>query len=91
MIETAAREQRIPPGTLTLGTANGSVFTARAARLVLSGLGARIAAAVTAIPKSQAPYLILAPLPEGTLRLTQRARALDQPREVMPPNATAGR
>lgn len=39
VIETAVREQRILPGTLTLGTDNGSAFTARATRLVISGLG----------------------------------------------------
>ena len=32
-------EQGIAPGTLTLGTDNGSAFTARATRAVLSGLG----------------------------------------------------
>ena len=39
MIETAVLEQGIRPGTLTLGTDNGSAFIARATRLVLSGLG----------------------------------------------------
>jgi putative transposase len=39
VIETAVREQRIAPGTLTLGTDNGSAFVARATHLVLSGLG----------------------------------------------------
>jgi len=39
VIETAVREQGIGPGTLTLGTDNGSAFVARATRLVLSGLG----------------------------------------------------
>ena len=39
VIERAVREQGIRPGTLTLGTDNGSAFTARATRLVLSGLG----------------------------------------------------
>jgi putative transposase len=29
----------VPPGTLTIGTDNGSAFTARAFKLVLSGLG----------------------------------------------------
>jgi hypothetical protein len=36
VIETAVREQDILPGTLTLGTDNGSAFVARATRLVLS-------------------------------------------------------
>jgi putative transposase len=39
VIEQAVREQGIRPGTLTLGTDNGSSFVARATRLVLSGLG----------------------------------------------------
>jgi putative transposase len=39
VIERAVCEQGIRPGTLTLGTDNGSAFTARATRLVLSGLG----------------------------------------------------
>ena len=39
VIEQAVLEQSITPGTLTLGTDNGSAFTARATRLVISGLG----------------------------------------------------
>ncbi len=39
VIERAVAEQCILPGTLTLGTDNGSAFVARATRLVLSGLG----------------------------------------------------
>lgn len=39
LIERAALERGIPPGTLTLGTDNGSAFTARAFKAVLSGLG----------------------------------------------------
>ncbi len=39
VIKRAVTEQGIRPGTLTLGTDNGSAFTARATRLVLSGLG----------------------------------------------------
>jgi putative transposase len=39
VIEQAVADQHIAPGTLTLGTDNGSAFTARATRLVLSGLG----------------------------------------------------
>jgi putative transposase len=38
VIERAVAEQGIRPGTLTLGTDNGSAFVARATRLVLSGL-----------------------------------------------------
>lgn len=39
VIEAAVAREAITPGTLTLGTDNGSAFTARATRLVLSGLG----------------------------------------------------
>jgi putative transposase len=39
VIQTAVTEQAIRPGTLTLGTDNGSAFVARATRLVLSRLG----------------------------------------------------
>lgn len=39
VIQAAVAEQHIRPGTLTLGTDNGSAFTAKATRLVLSGLG----------------------------------------------------
>jgi putative transposase len=39
VIKQAVDEQRIPPGTLTLGTDNGSAFTARATRLAISALG----------------------------------------------------
>src|SRR5215207_7832205 len=38
-IERAATERAIAPGTLTLGTDNGSAFTARAFKAVLAGLG----------------------------------------------------
>jgi putative transposase len=39
VIERAVAEQGIRPGTLTLGTDNGSAFVARATRLILSGHG----------------------------------------------------
>jgi len=39
LIERAVAARRVRPGTLTLGTDNGSAFTARAFKLVLSGLG----------------------------------------------------
>ena len=39
VIERAVSEQGIAPGSLTLGTDNGSAFTARATRAVLCGLG----------------------------------------------------
>jgi len=41
VIEQAVADQGIRPGTLKLGTDNGSAFTAKATRLVLSGLGVR--------------------------------------------------
>ncbi|MCA1678585.1 MAG: IS3 family transposase [Actinobacteria bacterium] len=39
VIERAVADQSIAPATLTLGTDNGSAFTARATRAVLCGLG----------------------------------------------------
>jgi putative transposase len=39
LIERATRERGIEPGTLTLGTDNGSAFTARRFKAVLSALG----------------------------------------------------
>ncbi len=39
VVEQMVAEQGMPPGTLTLGTDNGSAFTARKFRQVLSGLG----------------------------------------------------
>jgi putative transposase len=39
VIKQAVDEQRILPGTLTLGTDNGSAFTARSTRLAISALG----------------------------------------------------
>jgi putative transposase len=54
VIETAVREQGILPGTLTLGTDNGSAFTARATRLVISGLGVRHRRGGYRDPESQA-------------------------------------
>jgi putative transposase len=39
LVEQAVAARGVPPGRLTLGTDNGSAFTARAFKLVLSGLG----------------------------------------------------
>jgi putative transposase len=39
LVERAVAQRGVPPGALTLGTDNGSAFTARAFKLVLSGLG----------------------------------------------------
>ncbi|HEX2104764.1 MAG TPA: IS3 family transposase [Solirubrobacteraceae bacterium] len=38
LVEQAVAARGVPPGTLTIGTDNGSAFTARAFKLVLSGL-----------------------------------------------------
>jgi putative transposase len=54
VIETAVRDQGILAGTLTLGTDNGSAFTARATRLVISGLGVRHRRGGYRDPESQA-------------------------------------
>jgi len=54
VIERAVGEQAITAGTLTLGTDNGSAFTARATRLVLSGLGVRHRRGGYRDPESQA-------------------------------------
>ena len=54
VIERAVREQAIKPGTLTLGTDNGSAFVARATRAVLSGLGVRHRRGGYRDPESQA-------------------------------------
>ena len=39
VVEAAVAERAIAPGTLTLGTDNGSAFTARSTRLAISALG----------------------------------------------------
>ncbi len=54
VIERAVLEQAIAPGTLTLGTDNGSAFTARATRLVISGLGVKHRRGGYRDPESQA-------------------------------------
>jgi putative transposase len=54
VIETAVREQAILAGMLTLGTDSGSAFTARATRLVISGLGVRHRRGGYRDPESQA-------------------------------------
>ncbi len=74
VIENAVAEHRIRPGQLTLGTDNGSAFTARATRLVLSGLG--IAHRRGGVPRPREPsvHRILVPVSEGTLRLAPRVR-----------------
>ena len=74
VIEHAVLEQGIAPGTLTLGTDNGSAFTARATRLVISGLGVTHRRGGYRDPESQAFIESWFSLPEGALRLAQRAR-----------------
>jgi putative transposase len=54
VVEQAVAEQSIPPGMLTLGTDNGSAFTARKTRQVLSGLGIRHRRGGYRDPESQA-------------------------------------
>ncbi len=54
VVERAVAEQVIPPGTVTLGTDNGSAFTARRFRAVLSGLGVRHRRGGYRDPESQA-------------------------------------
>ncbi len=54
VIEQAVADQGIRPGALTLGTDNGSAFTAKATRLVLSGLGVRHRRGGYRDPESQA-------------------------------------
>ena len=69
VIERAVREQGIGPGTLTLGTGNGSAFTARATRLVLSGLGVGHRRGGYRDPREPGVHRELVPLPQATLRL----------------------
>jgi len=54
VIEAAVFEQAVAPRTLTLGTDNGSAFTARATRLVISGLGVAHRRGSYRDPESQA-------------------------------------
>ncbi|MCA1678802.1 MAG: IS3 family transposase [Actinobacteria bacterium] len=54
VIEQAVLAQGIAPDTLTLGTDNGSAFTAKATRLVLSGLAVRHRRGGYRDPESQA-------------------------------------
>ena len=54
LVERAALEQAIAPGTLTLGTDNGPAFTARRFRSALSALGVRHRRGGYRDPESQA-------------------------------------
>ena len=74
VIEHAVREQRIEPGELTLGTDNGSAFTARASRDWCSpGSGSATAAAVTATPSPRRSSSHGSET-QGALRLAPRVR-----------------
>lgn len=53
LVEHAVAARGIPPGTLTLGTDNGSAFTARAFNSSSAAWAWRIAAATTATPKAR--------------------------------------
>ena len=54
VVERAVSAQGIPPGSLTLGTDNGSAFTARKFRALLSALGLRHRRGGYRDPESQA-------------------------------------
>ncbi len=74
MIKRAVDEQQIPPGTLTLGTDNGSAFTARSTRLAISALGVTHRRGGYRDPEIAGVHRELVSLPEGALRLAQRVR-----------------
>ena len=74
VIERAVAEQGIVPGTLTLGTDNGSAFVARATRLVISGLGRHPSPRRLPRPREPGVHRELVPLSQGTLRLAPRVR-----------------
>ncbi|HEX5922606.1 MAG TPA: DDE-type integrase/transposase/recombinase [Baekduia sp.] len=54
LVEQAVATRGVAAGTLTLGTDNGSAFTARAFKLVLSGLGVAHRRGGDRDPESQA-------------------------------------
>jgi transposase InsO family protein len=74
LIERAATERGIPPGTLTLGTDNGSAFTARA----LQGRPGRPGdhAPPRRLPRPREPsvHRVLVRQAQGALRLAARVR-----------------
>jgi putative transposase len=53
LIERAATERGIPPGSLTLGTDSGSAFTARGFKAVLAGLSIAHRRGGTATPRAR--------------------------------------
>jgi len=82
LIERAAAERAVAPGTLTLGTDNGSAFTARAFKAILAGLGIAHRRGGYRDPESQA-FIESCSEAQGTLRLAKRVETLDQTREVI--------
>ena len=73
LIERAAAERAVAPGTLTLGTDNGSAFTARAFKAILAGLGIAHRRGGYRDPESQA-FIESCSEAQGTLRLAKRVR-----------------
>ena len=53
LVEQAAAARRVRPGTLTLGTDNGSAFTPGSSSSSSPGSGSRIVAAATATPRAR--------------------------------------
>lgn len=83
VIEHAVMRQAIPPGTLTLGTDNGSAYTARKFRAVWSGLGVAHRRGGYRDPESQAFIESwLAKLKERCV-WRHEFETLDQAREVI--------
>jgi putative transposase len=83
LVEQAAAARAIHPGMLTLGTDNGSAFTARAFNLVLSGLGIAHRRGGYRDPESQAFIESwFAKLKERCIWLHE-FETLDQAREVI--------
>jgi len=83
VIERAVSEQGIAPGTLTLGTDNGSAFTARATRAVISGLGVRHRRGGYRDPESQAFIESWFSKLKERCVWRQEFETLDQAREVI--------
>jgi len=84
VIEAAVAEQGIAPGTLTLGTDNGSAFCAKKTRAALSRHGVAHRRGGYRDPESQAFIESWFPLAEGTLRLRRTGfETLEQAREVI--------
>jgi putative transposase len=74
LVERAVAARGIGPGTLTLGTDNGSAVTARQFKLVLSGLGITHRRGCYRDPESQAFIESWFGKAQGALRLAARVR-----------------